>query len=273
MKISKISSVLAIALTSSCAFAAINSNETTQSLVQSNNIYGGLQNLALVQSGIYKMDALVDIEPTEMIYNGESESNIGGLNVSAAQGEMIHVQMQPDGNARITFVMTKDNQEDEPDQIVLTPDLLKELPMTLVSTGSVEELYARESGYETVQEARAYGRYKPRARARRAKFARSGGRYIGRNGNCVSVVKALTGEGGTLGNGHAVAGSLARRGWKPISAGSLRRGAVCSWAGGRHGLGHTGYFDGHCFQPVYPGKGACGNPGSRYRMTRCVIRN
>lgn len=100
---------------------------------------------------------------------------------------------------------------------------------------------------------------------------KSGGRYVGRNGNCVRVVMALTGIGGAVGNGKNVAFTLHSRGWKPASINQHQRGDVCSWVGGRHGFGHVGYFDGQCFQPTYGGN--CGSPGSKYRMVKCVRRH
>jgi hypothetical protein len=96
---------------------------------------------------------------------------------------------------------------------------------------------------------------------------------IGGNGNCVRVVKALTGFGGRAHNGRGFASSLlrSRMGYRVVSIRSRKRGMVCSWNEIGGGPGHVGRFDGRCFQPVYP-KSPCGNPGKRYRLSLCVAR-
>ena len=99
------------------------------------------------------------------------------------------------------------------------------------------------------------------------------GRITGDNGNCVRVVKALTGFGGRAHNGRGFASSLlrSRMGYRVVSIRSRKRGMVCSWNEIGGGPGHVGRFDGRCFQPVFP-KSPCGDPGRRYRLSLCVAR-
>jgi hypothetical protein len=96
----------------------------------------------------------------------------------------------------------------------------------------------------------------------------------GGNGNCVRVVKALTGFGGRAHNGRGFASSLlrSRMGYRVVSIRSRKRGMVCSWNEIGGGPGHVGRFDGRCFQPVFPNS-PCGDPGKRYLLSLCVARN
>lgn len=243
----------------------------------------------IVRAGIYKSREAITFEPTAFIYGDETEPNVGGLNISVDAGEKFLVEYMNDGSAMITLRYTdedkmagnqsteNDGDEDDdngelPDKILIDAELVSQLgELEFVAEGDARDLYRLESGIEGDKvAARGRGGRVRHRRHRVGGLIKRGGRYVGRNGNCVRVVKAMTGIGGKLGNGHKVAASLQGRGWRPASLSSHQRGDVCSWRGGRHGKGHTAYFDGRCFQPTYGGN--CGNPGRHYRLFKCVRR-
>lgn len=245
----------------------------------------------VVRAAIYKSSEAITFEPTSLVYGEEIEPNYSGLTISVDAGEKFLVERLGDGSMQITLRYTEqdnlagdssdleaDNDEDGdqagilPDKFILDADLAAQLAdLEFVSEGNVSELYRLESGLAGDQVASSRGRHGGRTRRHRiGGLVKRHGRFVGARRNCVRVVKALTGLGGSLGNGKKVAFTLQGRGWKPASMSSHRRGDVCSWRGGHHGLGHTGYFDGRCFQPTYNGN--CGSPGRNYRMIKCVRR-
>ncbi|NJL24003.1 MAG: hypothetical protein HC902_01650 [Calothrix sp. SM1_5_4] len=232
-------------------------------------------------NGIYKFSRAMEVVPDVMIYDdGEREENIGGVAYDMFKDEPVALELLDSGDILMTLRLpdTEDGNT-VPRQMIISAEEFAELGLSFVGVGSVADLMESDSGYEFTQVAGS-SRSRPRrhtarlegSRRARGGFSRDGnGRVVGRNGNCVRVVKSMTGFSGTAGNGVGMANALARTGrWRVVSPSSRIAGMVCSWSGGRHGKGHVGYFDGSCFQPTYGGN--CGSPGKSYRLRKCVAR-
>lgn len=228
-------------------------------------------------NGIYKFSKAGEVIPDAFIYDGVAEGNISGDSFAVSKNEPVALEYLEDGNILMTLRLADEEKGKISEQVIITADELAQLDLKLENMGDVDDLMANYTGYE---ETTVAGRTQLRARRhtvrqetsrRKGSFRRdANGRIAGGGGNCVSVVKSLTGFSGTAGNGVGMASALQRRGWKVVSSGAKRAGTVCSWSGGRHGMGHVGYFDGTCFQPTYGGN--CGNPGKSYRLIKCVSR-
>lgn len=230
---------------------------------------------ALGLNGIYKFSKSTEVIPQAVIFNDNLEQNIGGVSIDVTKNEPVAIEYMDDGNILMTLRLPGEELGKVPEQLIISQEEFKELGLELFSTGGVDELMAKHSGYEETDVAARNGgqmrarRHTVRQETSRRGFRRDGnGRIAGGGGNCVAVVKSLTGFRGTAGNGVGMASALQRRGWKSISPSAKSRGTVCSWAGGFHGKGHVAWFDGSCFQPTYGGN--CGSPGKNYRMIKCV---
>jgi hypothetical protein len=197
-----------------------------------------------------------------------------------SKGEPVQIEALNTGDLRMTLSLPNtENGNEVPRQMIISAEEFAELGLQFIEVGSVADLMQKDDGYEITQVAGS-SRTKARrhtvrledSRRSRGGYSRDrNGRIVGRGGNCVSVVKSLTGFSGTAGNGIGMASALARTGrWHSVSISSRIAGMVCSWSGGRHGKGHVGYFDGSCFQPTYGGN--CGSPGRGYSLRKCVVR-
>lgn len=268
------STLLLVLTTSSSVFAAMPVDVAVAPKSQFNT-----QALhALSINGIYKFTKNTEVIPTAVMVNGEAEDNIGGISMDVFKDEAVAVEYLEDGKVLMTLRLATEEAGKVPDQLILTKDEFNQLGLKMDSEGSVDDLMANYTGYfDTEVAAREGGRLKARRHTMRQETSRRGrggfgrdanGRIRGGGGNCVAVVKSLTGFSGTAGNGVGMASALQRRGWRVVSSPS--RGTVCSWSGGFHGKGHVGWFDGSCFQPTYGGN--CGSPGKNYRLIKCVSK-
>ena len=228
-------------------------------------------------SGLYKFPIDSEVVPGSAITGGEREPNPGGVSLGVHKDETVAMEFIEGGDILMTLRLPDEELGRVPEQLILSPEEFALLNLTMVSTGTAQDLFNNYSGYFETQLAGQYSRSKPRQHKFRQESSRGhrrshdhNGRIAGGGGNCVSVVKSLTGFSGTAGNGVGMASALQRRGYRVTSYSSRRRGTVCSWSGGFHGKGHVGWFDGRCFQPTYGGN--CGQPGSRYHLAKCVAR-
>ncbi len=225
-------------------------------------------------NGIYKFTQNTEVIPAAVLLNGEVENNIGGVSLDVYKDESVAIEFLGDGQVLMTLRLADEELGKVPEQLILSREEFDALKLQITSTGNVADLMKDYTGYFDTDVA---GPRNSRARqhnmrqetSRRSGFRRdSSGRIAGGGGNCVRVVKSLTGFSGTAGNGVGMASALQRIGYRPVSFSSKQRGTVCSWSGGFHGKGHVAYFDGSCFQPTYGGN--CGSPGKNYRMIKCV---
>lgn len=226
--------------------------------------------------GIYTFVADTEVIPEAVILNGEIEENPGRVSTSVHKGEAVAIEFLASGEILMTLRLPEEEAGLVPEQFVISHEEFHALRLQFAAVGTANDLKANYSGYFDTQVAGRGGRARARYHRHRQESARRGhrrdgnGRIAGGGGNCVSVVKSLTGFRGTAGNGVGMASALQRIGYSVVSFGGLMRGAVCSWSGGYHGKGHVGWFDGRCFQPTYGGN--CGNPGRNYRLVKCVAK-
>lgn len=231
-------------------------------------------------NGIYKFSKNTEIIPDAVVTATGLEENIGGVAIDVYKNEAVNLEFLSSGEILLTLRLALEEVGRAPEQMIISHAEFKALGLKFVEMGSAEDLKQKYSGYfdtEVAGRGRGRGQAQPRRHRMRMESSRRGGggrgrdrngRIAGGGGNCVAVVKSLTGFRGTAGNGVGMASALARRGWKVVSSSNIRRGSVCSWSGGFHGKGHVGWFDGRCFQPTYGGN--CGSPGRNYRMIKCV---
>jgi hypothetical protein len=232
-------------------------------------------------NGIYKVSKSTEVVPDAFLINGKIAPNVSGVSMDLSAREAVAIETLSDGKMLLTLRLADVEAGKVPNQLIISKEEFQNLGLAFESSGGTADLMAKYSGYEE-SEVAARGGSAPRARRHTVRMETSrrsysrgrdgNGRIAGGGGNCVAVVKSLIGwGGGSMGNGVGATRALRARGWRPISPSNLRRGAVCSWAGGNgHNKGHVGYFDGRCFQPTYGGN--CGNPGSGFRMIGCVAR-
>lgn len=270
---------LALILFSITAQAAI---ERTANVEQNANpVISGVAARANVRSlalnGIYKFSRNTEVIPSTVLTKNGPEDNIAGASIDVYKDEAVNVEFLDSGDVLMTLRLPENENGKVPEQMVLSAEEFENLGLNFVENGTVADLKARYTGYMDTAVA-GKSRIKARKHSIRVESSRRGsrsgfrrdrnGRIAGGGGNCVSVVKSLTGFSGTAGNGIGMAGALQRRGWKSISYSGVQRGSVCSWSGGFHGKGHVGWFDGSCFQPTYGGN--CGSPGRNYHLLKCV---
>ncbi|MGE4133361.1 MAG: hypothetical protein AB7F86_17085 [Bdellovibrionales bacterium] len=231
-------------------------------------------------NGLYRFTKKSEVVPVAAIVDGEADENPGEVSVEMNRGELVLTETLPSGDILMTIQPGPGEENTLPSQFILSQEEMSALPLEFVKFGSAVDLKEQSDYVDTDVAARGRSRAKKRRhrvrqessrRGRRHRFRRdSNGRIAGGGGNCVRVVKSLIGWQGHAGNGVGMASALRRNGWSVIGYGSRRRGTVCSWSGGWHGLGHVGWFDGSCFQPTYAGN--CGHPGRRYSLRLCVTR-
>lgn len=231
-------------------------------------------------NGIYKFSKNTEVIPESAYLNGELVDNIGEVSLDVHKDEAVALEFLDNGKILLTLRLPDEELGgDIPEQMIISMDEYQALGLKLESTGTANDLMAKYSGYfETEVAARNGSRARPRRHTVRQENSRRGGafrkdrngRIAGGGGNCVRVVKSLTGFSGVAGNGVGMASALERAGWRNVGTGARYRGVVCSWSGGIGGKGHVGYFDGSCFVPTYGGN--CGSPGRGYSLRKCVAR-
>lgn len=269
-------SVLLISFFTFNASAAIPADS---GLTQLQPLVSQQQRQALGLNGIYKFTKKNEVRPESVILNGEEEGNISGNTIEVYKDEAVAIEFLGNDKVLMTLRLPDEEVGNVPEQLILSMEEFNFLNLKMVSMGDVADLKANYTGYEDTAVAARLGRSaRPRnhrvrqeSSRRKASFRRDqNGRIAGGGGNCVSVVKSLTGFSGVAGNGIGMASALQRRGWRKVSYNSRRRGTVCSWSGGWGGRGHVGWFDGSCFVPTYGGN--CGSPGKGYHIKNCVTR-
>jgi hypothetical protein len=230
------------------------------------------------QGAIYTFNDHQEIEPLAARFgSGDFVSNSDKRVIKTNPGEAIHVSDLGTGGLIISFILPEEEKTKQsvPWQIVVSQETFASLSLQYRGAGELSDLPKYESGYsENVVASRAGGG----AKARRHQYAN----VMGGGGNCVQVVGGITGYG-PIANGVDFASRLisASHGkYQPVSLNYRQRGTVCSWRNNnnrkasakkrRNGAGHVGYYNGHCFEPYYPGTGECGDPGPDYTMIECV---
>lgn len=231
-------------------------------------------------NGIYKFTKNTEVVPEAAYLNGELVDNIGDVSLDVHKDEAVALEFLNDGKILLTLRLPEEELGgDIPEQMIISMEEYQALGLKLESTGGVNDLMAKYTGYfDTEVAARNRSRARPRRHTVRQEDSRRGGgfrrdrngRIAGGGGNCVRVVKSMTGFSGVAGNGVGMASALQRVGWRDVGTGARFRGVVCSWSGGIGGKGHVGYFDGSCFVPTYGGN--CGSPGRGYSLRKCVAR-
>lgn len=223
--------------------------------------------------GIYRFTVTEEMLPEQVILNGEIEDNFHEYLVEMSEGEPVVVEFISPDAVLLSLSLHETEQGVFPEQFVISFEEFEALQLKFETAGTLDDLLAIDLGFSDTLSASANGSHiKPRKHNIKSRFARDvNGRFVGKNGNCVAVVKYLTGFSGTAGNGKGFANALLKwraKNYKAVSLNHRKKGTVCSWNGGWHGKGHVGWFDGHCFQPTYSNN--CGEPGAKYRMKLCV---
>lgn len=219
-------------------------------------------------SGLYRVLNRTEVVPQNFVLNGEIEGNPGQVSMDLTKDEVIAVKFGPNGQVVVSLKLASEELRRIPERLILSRGEFNRMKLELISFGDELDLQAF-TDVEATRVAGGRGQVRSRKHTFKQEARRGRGNIVGRNGNCVSVVKYLTGFSGTAGNGVGMASALQNRGYKTISFSAKKRGTVCSWSGGSHGLGHVGWFDGRCFQPTYSN---CGDPGHKYRLLKCVHR-
>lgn len=267
-----------LAFSSVTAFAAIDRTaEGIESLAPVAPLAQRASVRSLALNGIYKFSRNTEVIPSAVMTRTGIEENIAGASLDVYKDEAVQAEFLEGGDVLMTLRLADEESGRVPEQMIISAEEFENLGLQYVNGGTVADLKQQYSGYFDTQVA-GRSRSKARKHKMRLESSRRGsgsgfrrdrnGRIAGGGGNCVSVVKSLTGFRGTAGNGVGMAGALSRRGWRSVSRSNVTRGSVCSWSGGFHGKGHVGWFDGNCFQPTYGGN--CGSPGRSYRLIKCV---
>lgn len=234
----------------------------------------------LLTNGIYMTGATVDLIPSAVILNGETQKNTTSATVRVEANEPLLVEMRGE-NAIVTLLLSEKEIGTVPEKLILSSRELQRSALRFQMVGDEKTLLQKYSAYANEQTAYnddTFDLFGGGAAASsdgsyglgRGRRGRGRGRmhYMGSTG-CVAYVKNAIGWSGPLGNGVAVTGTLKRHGWGRVSCSSPPSGAVASWSGGFHGKGHTAIWTGSCWAYDM----ACADPGSHYRLFECVARN
>lgn len=234
----------------------------------------------LLTNGIYMMGATVDLVPSAVILNGETQTNTTGATVRLEANEPVSVEMMG-ANAIVTLLLSEKEIGTVPEKLILNNRELQRAALKFQMVGDEKTLFQQYSAYVNEQSAYnedAFDLFGGGAAATandgnfgmRRHRGRGRGRmhYMGSTG-CVAYVKNAIGWSGPIGNGVSVTGTLKRHGWGRVSCSNPPSGAVASWSGGFHGKGHTAVWTGSCWAYDM----ACADPGSHYRLFECVARN
>lgn len=215
----------------------------------------------LRMNGIYRFQDSTELLPKTEYVQGTRIVSPEPETMSFNAGEKVAVQFHANGDVLIQAILPEEEIGTIPEAIVVTAAEFEKSLAQMMNNGSLKDLADKYSGYDEYQVAGRGFRRAGRAHYRNA----SGGSYYG----CVaSVCRSIGGCSGITGNGRGMTNYLRARGWRSVSCSSPPVGAVASWTGGSHGLGHTGRWNGSgwCYDL------GCGNPGSKYRMKDCVAR-
>lgn len=234
----------------------------------------------LLTNGIYMMGATVDLVPSAVVLNGETQMNTTGATVRLEVNEPVAVELMG-GNAIVTLLLNEKEMGIVPEKLVLNNRELQRALLKFQVVGDERTLLQKYSSYANEQTAYNEDVYDifggvGAATSNDGNFGMRGRRgrgrgrmhYMGSTG-CVAYVKNAIGWSGPLGNGVAVTGTLKRHGWGRVSCSNPPSGAIASWSGGFHGKGHTAIWTGNCWAYDM----ACADPGSHYRLFECVARN
>lgn len=224
----------------------------------------GLTRAFTATKGIYKFMDAAKFTPKEEFIQGKRIISPDRETISYNANEPVFVEFLPNGDAKITALLTDEEKGKIPESIIIDGDSFNRSGLRMIQYGSLEDLQRKYSPYEEIKEARRNGGAS-RARGRMHVRAPGGGSYAG----CVAYVcTAIGGCSGTTGNGVGMTRYLRNKGWKTGSCSNPSVGTVASWRGGS-GSGHTAIWNGHgwCYDL------GCADPGSRYRIFDCVVKN
>gem|GEM_PF-6872085 len=214
-------------------------------------------------SGIYLFENATELLPKVEYINGLRIVSPEPETMSFVKDEPVAVEFLRNGDAVIHVMLTQEEFGVMPETIVIRAEEFARSGLHFAAQGGAKELLENSRWAPSLKEARAGGGFNRAGRAHYRNAA--GGSYYG----CVaSVCRAIGGCSGTVGNGVGMTSYLRRLGWRSVSCANPPVGAVASWSGGSHGLGHTGHWNGSgwCYDL------GCGDPGAKYRMKDCVAR-
>ncbi len=235
---------------------------TRSEIVESQPLTPSLGNVSFNHDGIYKFTDNAELLPRVEFINGKRIVDPDQHTMTFNRNEPVAVKFLPDGMVKISVHLSEEEKGKLPEEIIISAEDFDRSGLLFLERGDKESLLSNFSSDEEVSEARRSGRFNRRGRMHYRN--RSGGSYYG----CVAYVcRAIGGCSGKTGNGKGMVHYLRARGWQRVDCKNPPIGAVASWTGGRHGLGHTGIWKGNgwCYDQ------GCGDPGSRYRfMNYCV---
>lgn len=204
--------------------------------------------------GIYKFSDRIELYPQYVMLNGQYVENDDADTFGFNANEPVAVRYLENGMVEISVLLADEERGVFPEKVYVTEEEFAEAGLKIDGRGGVEELAANYSIYE---DTKAAGRTKPKARMH----------WNGKKG-CVAYVSKKLNFTGRSGNGKGMADALLATGrWKTVSCQNPRPGTVASWTGGSHGLGHTAIWEagrGWCYDL------GCHDPGSKYRLKKCV---
>ncbi len=212
-------------------------------------------------NGLYRFTLPTELLPKAEYINAQKIVAPERETVGFEANEPVAVEFIEDGDVLIHILLPPEEIGLIPEAIVISGAEFDASGLRLFANGGFKDLAKKYSGDLEVKVAgRGFNRH-GRAHYRNA----AGGSYYG----CVAwVCRAIGGCSGTTGNGRGMTNYLRNRGWQSVSCSNPPVGAVASWTGGSHGLGHTGKWNGSgwCYDL------GCGDPGRKYRMKDCVAR-
>jgi len=217
---------------------------------------------ALPMDGLYRFTLPTELLPQMEIINGQEIVSPERETVTFEANEPVAVEFLEDGQVLVHILLPTEEIGIIPEAIVISGADFDASGLRMFDHGGFKDLAEKYSAEIETQIA-SRGGFSRRGRAHYRNSA--GGSYYG----CVaSVCRAIGGCTGTTGNGKGMTNYLRARGWRSVSCSNPPIGAVASWTGGSHGLGHTGRWNGRgwCYDL------GCGDPGSKYRLKDCVAR-
>lgn len=216
------------------------------------------------RNGIYKLRRNIELIPKVEFILGKRIVSPEQESLLLNKNEPVSVEFGTNNNVLVHLLLTDEERGLVPEAIVIDQKEFELSDPEWISFGNREILAQKFSPYEEIQV--ASGQQTKFTRKRRDHYRSSnGGAYSG----CVAYVcRAIGGCSGKVGNGKGMTKYLQGQRWRSVSCANPPIGAVASWSGGSHGLGHTAVWNGYgwCYDL------GCGDPGALYHLRNCVAR-
>jgi hypothetical protein len=212
-------------------------------------------------NGLYRFTQFKEVKPLQFTVNGKTMRPDGDdITYTFHQHEPVRAEFLPNGIVRITRGSSPEEAEDNPSRLEVRVEQFQASDLEPVTDNYGRDLDTLYIGFTS----------------ERNQIASRGGHFYGGScrisnwgtGQCVNYIKHTEGIRGTLGNGGAVAFTLARKyNYRRTNCESPSLGTIASWPG------HVAKWDGRCWR-TWPAI-ACncnhGDPG-RGRPLLCVIK-